>query len=164
MFKGLVTFCNNNQKIVIAVLSIAIAIVAYCIYRKYQQKKAAAAAAAAAAAKATATASSSSSSSIPSSGETYHYIGAAIGSGLYKDILEGKGGSDNLSGSLSNVDFASGLLSRDPAYDTIRQQAAEMGQLGYSGFEPSTSGLILDPMAFTSLEVTDPTGMNFGGM
>jgi hypothetical protein len=145
MFKGLVKFCNNNQKLVIAVLSIAIAIVAYGIYRKWQQKKEA-------------------DKAQKKDGEDYRYIGAAIGSGLYKDILEGKGGSDNLSGGLSNVDFASGLLSRDPAYDTTRQQAEEMGQLGYSGFEPSTSGLILDPMAFTSLEVTDPTGMNFGAM
>ena len=153
MFKGLVKFCNNNQKLVIAVLSIAIAIVAVAIYRKWQQKKAAEEKAKQEAAK-----------SQNKDEEGYRYIGAAIGSGLYKDILEGKGGSDNLSGSLSNVDFASGLLSRDPAYDTIRQQAEEMGQLGYSGFEPSTSGLILDPMAFTSLEVTDPTGMDFGSM
>jgi hypothetical protein len=156
MFKGLVKFCNNNQKLVIAVLSIAIAIVAVAIYRKYQQKQAAEEKAKQEAAK-----TLNPGTSTP---EKYRYIGAAIGSGLYKDILEGKGGSDNLSGSLSNVDFASGLLSRDPAYDTIRQQAEEMGQLGYSGFEPSTSGLILDPMTFTSLEVTDPTGMDFGSM
>jgi hypothetical protein len=156
MFKGLVKFCNNNQNLVIAVLSIAIVIVAVAIYRKYQQQQAAEEKAKQEAAKIL-----NPGAATP---EKYHYIGAAIGSGLYKDILEGKGGSDNLSGGISNVDFASGLLSKDPAYDTIRQQAEEMGQLGSSGFEPSTSGLILDPMAFTSLEVTDPTGMNFGAM
>lgn len=152
MFKGLVKFCNNNQKLVIAVLSIAIVIIFVAIYRKWQQKKDAEKKA------------EKDKEAVKQEGEGYRYIGAAIGSGLYKDILEGKGGSDNLSGGLSNVDFSSGLLSRDPAYDTTRQQAEEMGQMGYSGFEPSTSGLILDPMAFTSLEVTDPTGMDFGSM
>lgn len=148
MFKGLVKFCGDNEKLITGVLIIAIIIVAISAYNKWQKKTDAEAA----------------TSSAAPSGENYRYIGAAIGSGLYREILSGRGGSDNLGGGLSNVRFDSGLLSKDPNYDLINEQVKEMGQTGFSGYQPTTPGLILDPMAFTSLPLSDPYGMDFGSM
>lgn len=154
MLKGLKRFISENTKFVIGSLIVLIIIMSVLIYNKWKKSKSSSS---------SSSMPSSSSSSLPSSAEKYHYIGAAIGSGgLLKSLLEGEGGSVNLSGGLSDIRIDEGTFSRDPSFDTVRTEAeSEVGNIGYSGYQPTTSGLILDPMGFSSLSY-DPSNLSFG--